>query len=158
MNDTHQADAIELDPLDRIEKSVVIDASAEKVFELVSRPGWWINDGAIDPKPDVRQEGDLAVVTHPEYGEFRLQTVASEPPRYVAIRWHHQLPDDGARRSTLVEFRVEPRHAGGVTLSVVESGFSRLQKPREEWLRDRSGNDEGWETELAAARTFIEGR
>ena len=145
-----------IDPLDRIDKSIEIDASAERVFSLVSRPGWWINDGTVDPEPDLREEGDITVVTHAEYGEFRLSTEASEPPSYVAFRWHHRLPDDGKERSTLVEFRIEPRPTGGVTLSVAESGFSLLQKPREEWLQDRSDNDEGWTTELSAAKAFVE--
>lgn len=145
-----------IDPLDRIDQSIEIDAPAEEVFRLVSRPGWWINEGEIDPEPDIRQEGELTVLTHPTHGEFRLATVASEPPGYVAFRWHHRLPDDGRQRSTLVEFRIEPRAGGGVLLHVAESGFSRLHKPREDWLKDRSDNDQGWATELAAARTFLE--
>ncbi len=41
----------------RIEREISIDASAEKVWELIRRPGWWINDGevvdhAIDPDSD----------------------------------------------------------------------------------------------------------
>lgn len=43
-----------------------------------------------------------------------------------------------------------------MTLHVVESGFSGLQKPRSEWLQDRSNNVAGWDTELAAARSFVE--
>jgi uncharacterized protein YndB with AHSA1/START domain len=145
-----------VDPLDRIDQSIEIDATADTVFRLISRPGWWINEGTVDPEPDLRVEGDVTVVTHPKYGEFRLSTVASEPPTYVAFRWHHALPDDGKKRSTLVEFRIEQRDGGGVLLRVAESGFSGLQKPREEWLADRSNNVEGWTTELAAAREFVE--
>ena len=144
-----------VDPLDRIDQSIDIDATAETVFALVSRPGWWINEGAVDPEPDLRVEGDVTVVPHPPYGEFRLATVTSEPPNHVAFRWHHDQPDDGIKRSTLVEFRIEPR-PGGVTLHVAESGFSQLRKPREQWLADRANNDQGWATELAAARAFVE--
>ncbi|MHA3703108.1 ATPase [Jatrophihabitans sp. YIM 134969] len=145
-----------LDPLDRIDKSIDIDASAEEVFALVSRPGWWINTGSIDPAPDLRSDDDLTVLTHAEYGEFRLQTVERRSPSYVSFRWHHRLPDDGKHRSTLVEFHIRDRAEGGVTLRVVESGFTALQKPREEWLEDRSDNDTGWDMELGAARTFLE--
>ena len=155
MNNTVQ-EATELDPLDRIEKSIPIKANAEKVFDVVSRPGWWINGGdAIDTEPQLRQEGDLTVVTDPTHGEFRLQTVESDPPHYIAFRWHHRLPDDGIKRSTLVQFRLEPQ-ADGVLLKVVESGFSRLQKPREEWLQDRTDNTSGWELELGLARDLAE--
>jgi len=32
---------------DSIERSIDISADAERVFALVSRPGWWINEGAV---------------------------------------------------------------------------------------------------------------
>jgi uncharacterized protein YndB with AHSA1/START domain len=144
--------ATDLDPLDRIDRSIEIDASAERVWALVTRPGWWINEGAVDPEPDVRQEGDTTVLTHPAYGEFRLVTVESRPTSYVAYRWL----DPGTGAGTLVEFLIEPRD-GGVTLSVTESGFSQLGKSREAWLEHREGNVAGWNSELSAAKTYVEG-
>ena len=145
-----------LDPLDRIDKSIDIDASAARVWELVSRPGWWINQGTIDPDPDVHQEGDLTVLRHPQFGEFRLRTVEVDPPSYVAFRWIHRATEERDERSTLVEFRIEERAAGGVTLKVAESGFSQLSDDRAVWLADRTDNVEGWDTELDAARAFVE--
>jgi uncharacterized protein YndB with AHSA1/START domain len=118
----------------------------------VTRPGWWINEGSVDPDPDVRVDGSMTVLNHPTYGEFRLETLESRPPSYVAYRWL----DAGQDAGTLVEFRIEPRD-GGVTLSVAESGFSRLGKPREQWLKHREDNVSGWTTELDAAKTFVEG-
>ena len=149
MNDT----ATERDPLDRIDRSIEIDASAERVWDLVTRPGWWINEGTVDPGPDVRVDGDVTVLTHPRYGEFRLETVESRPPSYVAYRW---LEPEMGGAGTLVEFSIEPR-GDGVTLTVAESGFSQLGKPREEWLKRREGNDTGWQDELRAAKVFVEG-
>ncbi len=154
--DTSTSGTNAIDPLDRIDKSIDIDASPEKVWDLVSRAGWWINDGTVDPEPEVRQEGEVTVVTHPEHGEFRLLTVAADRPSYVAFRWLHAATDDRPQRSTLVEFRIVPRGTG-VTLSVMESGFAALSPDRAVWLADRSGNVDGWETELAAARAFVEG-
>jgi uncharacterized protein YndB with AHSA1/START domain len=144
--------ATDADRLDRIDRSIEIDASAERVWELVTRPGWWINEGSVDPDPDVRVDGSMTVLTHPAYGEFRLETVASRPHSYVAYRWL----DPDADAGTLVEFQIEPRD-GGVTLSVAESGLSRLGKPREAWLKHREGNITGWENELSAAKDFVEG-
>jgi uncharacterized protein YndB with AHSA1/START domain len=144
--------ATDVDPLDRIDRSIEIDASAERVWELVTRPGWWINEGSVDPDPDVRVDGPVTVLTHPAYGEFRLETVESRPPSYVAYRWLEPDADVG----TVVEFQIEPRD-GGVTLSVTESGFSRLGKPRDAWLKHREGNVTGWESELSAAKGFVEG-
>lgn len=46
--------AADLDPLDRIDRSIDIDAPAGRVWDLVARPGWWINEGDVDPQPDLR--------------------------------------------------------------------------------------------------------
>ena len=120
MQDTRQTD---LDPLDRIDRSIDIDASAERVWELVSRPGWWINEGAVDPEPDLVLTGDDAVLRHPSYGEFRLRVLESRPPSYVSYRWTNPDADAG----TLVEFWIEPRderrHPAG--------GRERLLRPRQ---------------------------
>ena len=64
MNDATHTDA-ELAELDRIARRIDIDAPAERVWELVVRPGWYINDGEVEPEPDLRQEGDVTVVRHP---------------------------------------------------------------------------------------------
>jgi len=145
------AQGTDVDPLDRIDRSIDIAAPAERVWALVSRPGWWINEGEVDPEPDLDVTDDHAVLRHPAYGEFRLQVLASRPPSYVSYRWVN--PDADA--DTLVEFWIEPRE-GGVTLRVAESGFSALGKAREEWLAHREGNVQGWTSELAAARTWVE--
>jgi uncharacterized protein YndB with AHSA1/START domain len=156
MTEQRTTEVTGIDPLDRIDKAIDIDASPERVWDLVSRPGWWINDGTVDAEPDVRQEGEVTVVRHARHGEFRLLTVAAERPSYVAFRWLHAATDERPERSTLVEFRIAPQGAG-VRLSVAESGFSSLSPDRSVWLADRMGNVEGWDTELAAARTFVEG-
>ena len=46
-----------MDELDRIDRSIEIDATAEKVWGLVSRPGWWINSRTIVSNQDVRHAG-----------------------------------------------------------------------------------------------------
>ena len=139
----------DLDPLDRIDRSIDIDAPAERVWELVSRPGWWINDGEVEAEPDLTVTGDDALLRHPTHGEFRLRVIEARPTSYLSYRWVDG--DDG----TLVEFWIEPRERG-VTLRVAESGFSTLGKPRAEWLEQREGHLGGWETELGAARTWVE--
>ncbi|GGW92993.1 toxin [Streptomyces malachitofuscus] len=155
MNDVTYTDA-ELDALDRIDRQIDIDAPAERVWELVVRPGWYINDGEVEPEPDLRQEGDVTVVRHPSLGEFRFRTVELDKPRYAAFRWIGTPFRDDATPSTLVEFWIDERDAGGVTLRVVESGFSSLADDPAAWLKEREGNDKGWLTELAAAKAFVE--
>lgn len=139
--------------LDRIERSIDIDATAEKVWSLLERPGWWINEGEVDPDPHLRREGDADVVEHPTYGEFRLVTLASEPPRHLAVTWFDGDADAGTR----VEFTVVDRAEGGVTLTVVESGFRALGKSHADVVKHVEENTAGWETELAAGRRFLTG-
>ncbi|MFV0131730.1 ATPase [Streptomyces sp. HMX87] len=155
MNDTTHIGA-ELAELPRIARQIDIDAPAERVWELVARPGWYINDGTVEAEPDLRHEGDVAVVRHPSLGEFRFRTVTSDKPRYAAFRWIGTPFRDGSTPSTLVEFWIDERAGGGVTLRVVESGFSGLADDPAAWLKQREGNDEGRLTELAAAKAFVE--
>jgi len=139
--------------LDRIERSIDIDASAEKVWSLIARPGWWINEQEIEPDVETRKEGDHDVVVHPKHGVFRFQTLRSEPPRHVAYLWVDNVAPEAG---TTVEFWIEER-IGGVTLRVVESGFTGLKKDREAIAHQVKENTHGWQVELEAARRYVTG-
>ena len=143
---------------DSIDRQIDIEADAQKVFELVSRPGWWINEGSISDNL-VETVDDVSTVTHPKYGSFRIRTVEERPPHYVSFRW---LGGDQANETleavpgTLVEFWIEERASGGVTLRVLESGFSSLPISEEQRRKNVADNTEGWELELAAAKAHSE--
>jgi uncharacterized protein YndB with AHSA1/START domain len=154
MNDTTYTEA-ELAELDSIARRIDIDAPADRVWELIARPGWYINDGTVEAEPDLRYEGDVAVVTHSGLGEFRFRTVQLDKPRYAAFRWL-STPSRAVSEGTLVEFWIDDRAGGGVTLRVLESGFSTLSEDPATWLKEREGNDRGWTDELAAAKAFAE--
>lgn len=149
----------EIDELDRIDRSIEIDATAEKVWELVSRPGWWINSSSIIANQVVEHResanGVVDIVRDAQYGDFPIQTVELRAPRYAAFRWLGGGPDEPTQPSTLVEFFLTDR-PGGVELRVVESGFSTLSEDRETWLKEREGNVEGWGVELEAARVHFD--
>ena len=142
---------------DRIERSIDIDAPAERVFDLVSRAGWWINEGTITANV-LSVDGDVTTVNHVKYGSFRIRTVSHDPPRYVSFRW---LGGEPAREiepdppSTLVEFWVQDR-PGGVTLKVRESGFQALYEDEDARRRNFDDNSKGWTEELEAARVYVE--
>jgi uncharacterized protein YndB with AHSA1/START domain len=137
--------------IDRIERSIIIGATPERVWEIVSEPGWWINGGTLRPHWIEDVDDATSVVHDEEHGAFRIRTERLDPPRYAAFRWIGHEDEKGA--GTLTEFWVEET-AGGVTLRVVESGLENVpESEREAYLRD---NSQGWETELAAARTAAE--
>jgi uncharacterized protein YndB with AHSA1/START domain len=154
VNDATHTDE-QLAELDTIARQIDIDGTPERVWELIARPGWYVNDGAVDAEPDLRYEGDVAVVRHPTLGEFRFRTVELDKPRYAAFRWIGTPYRGEPAPSTLVEFWIDERD-GGVTLRVLESGFSSLADDPAAWLKEREGNDQGWLIELAAAKTFVE--
>ncbi len=154
MNDTTYTEA-ELAELDSIARRIDIDAPADRVWELIVRPGWYVNDGTVEDESDLRYEGDVAVVTQPGVGEFRFRTVQLDKPRYAAFRWLG-TPFRAVSEGTLVEFWIDDRAGGGVTLRVLESGFSTLSEDPATWLEEREGNDRGWTEELAAGKAFVE--
>lgn len=140
---------------DRIERSIRINATADRVWRIVSEPGWWINNGELAAHR-IDDKADGTVVVHdPTHGAWQIGVERLEPPRYAAFRWLGREDDDGPVEgaNTLTEFWIED-DADGVTLRVVESGFDAIPvAEREAYLRR---NTSGWEKELAAARTAAE--
>lgn len=140
---------------DRIEREILIEAPIERVWRLVSEPGWWIGDGDRSAQV-ITREGDLVVVDDPRYGRWSVLPVSSEAPRRVAYRGGAlpgQAPAEGA--STLVEFFLT-EHGGGTLLRVVESGFASLDIPAERRAAAIEGNIEGWQLQLGFAKREAE--
>ncbi|CAG7581361.1 SRPBCC family protein [Rhodococcus opacus] len=140
---------------DRIEREIQIDAPIERVFRLVSEPGWFIGDGEPG-KTTTTREGDVFVVDFPPYGRFPILPVKSDAPHYVSFRGG----DDPAQplvegTSTLVEFFLSERD-GGTLLRVVETGFAALYPNAERRAAAYEGNIEGWEMQLAFAKRHAE--
>jgi uncharacterized protein YndB with AHSA1/START domain len=141
---------------DRIEQAVDIRASLDRVWELVSEPGWWV-PSAVVARVD-HTPGHQVVRESEKWGRFPVEVVRVEPRRYAAFRWASQAPgaELGPGNTTLVEFRLEP--AGDVVrVTVTESGFAGLDVPageRDQALQDNTG---GWQEELAELRKRAEG-
>ena len=140
-----------------IERQVEIAAPIERVWSLVSEPGWWINEGAIREHRIEQREGH--VVVHDEtHGAFPIETIELREPVYASFRWlSAQDEEHGSEHiPTVVEFFLEPSDRG-VLVRVVETGFAEGgdadDATRAAAHRD---NTEGWEMELAAARSHLE--
>jgi uncharacterized protein YndB with AHSA1/START domain len=140
---------------DRIEQAVTINAPLDRVWELVSEPGWWV-PSTVTAQAD-HTPGHQVVRESEKWGRFPVEVVRVEPKTYAAFRWASQAP--GAElapgNTTLVEFWVAL--AGDfVRVTVVESGFAALDAPasvREEAWKDNTG---GWQEELAGLRERAE--
>ncbi len=140
---------------DRIESSITIDAPLDRVWELVSEPGWWVPT-ALNERVD-HTPGHQTVRESEKWGRFPVEVVRVEPKSYVAFRWASQFPgqDLAPGRTTFVEFRVDPL-ADGVRVTVVESGFAALDAPDDVRRDGRQQNTEGWKQELAKLRDRAE--
>ncbi|SFQ32171.1 MULTISPECIES: SRPBCC domain-containing protein [Actinomadura] len=140
---------------DRIERETLIAASLERVWSLVTDPGFWVND---EPGPTgAAKEGESTVAKNSEYGDFPVRVEKVEPPTYVAYRWASAFPGEELRddNSTLVEFTLTPEGAK-TRLRVVESGFALLagsEDLRRKALEDNSG---GWPQVLDAFKSRAE--
>ena len=140
-----------------IEREIRIAAPVERVWQLVSEPGWWINEGEIRPHR-IEERGGHVVVHDEKHGAFPIETVALREPEYVAFRWlSTQDPTHASEHiPTLVEFTIEPQGAE-VVVRVVESGFADGGAAADEIRREAyEDNTKGWEIELAAAKSHIE--
>ena len=140
---------------DRIEQEIVISAPLDRVWDLVSVPGWWV-PSEVETEPD-RTPGSQTVRESARWGRFPVEVVEMRPPSYAAFRWASQAPgaDLAPGRTTLVEFFVAEA-ADGVSVTVVESGFSALDVPeqvRQNQLKDNTG---GWSQELDSLRKRAE--
>lgn len=133
---------------DTIERTITVDAPVERVWRLVSEPGWWINAGTITDHT-IAWEGDVAAVTDPTHGTFRIRRVEERAPEYVAFRWAAGASEGGEQvLDTLCEFFVRPV-AKGVEVRVVESGWAGFGDTP--FVRENhEANVEGWEIEMAA--------
>ena len=145
---------------DRIEREIVIAAPLQRVWDLVTEPGWWVGDGTDNHTVQRgERDGDLDVIEHPKYGSFPIHTVALEPPHHASFRWAFayvgERPDD--ENSSLVEFWLSERE-DGILVRVVESGFDALRTAatKRDQTIDQEANVEGWRVQLAALKATAE--
>jgi uncharacterized protein YndB with AHSA1/START domain len=136
---------------DTIERSISVAAPLERVWNLVTEPGWWVPSDSgqtAEPRP-----GNVVVRESQKWGRFPVEVVDVRPMTYVAFRWASTFPgeDLAPGRSTLIEFTLTPGD-DEVEVRVVESGFAGLDAP--ENVRDKSfeSNTDGWRQELESLR------
>jgi len=147
---------------DTIERDIFIAAPVENVWELVSVPGWWINDGTLDLDSVERLADDRAVVHHSDAGDLLVERLEADAPRTATFRWlvsgaEVRRPDAAQDQFlyTRVTFTLTPE-PGGTRLAVTESGFATAAMEEKARRRAYADNCEGWDLELDAARAYLE--
>ena len=139
---------------DRIEHRIAIRATLDRVWSLVTRPGWWLPGSVTEP---ARGAGRAAVEWGRERTPWVIDIVRVEPQGYVSFRWASAFAgvESVQGNSTLVEFYVRPM-GDEISVTVVESGFTTLDLPealREDQLKANMG---GWQFVLADLRSRAE--
>ncbi|MFD4637510.1 SRPBCC domain-containing protein [Lentzea sp. NPDC058436] len=133
--------------VDRIERETLIEAPLQRVWQLVTEPGFWV---ASQPS-GTAVEGETTLCRHEEHGEYPVRVVTVTPQTYVAYRWASAFSGQEltANNTTLVEFTLTPEGAA-TRLKVVESGFSQLAGSEELRAQAHRDNTGGWAEVLEA--------
>lgn len=145
---------------DRIEKTIVLRAPRSRVWRALTDPdqfGAWFGikpaGGAFAPGILIRGN-----ITHPEYAHLTFEATIEKmsPETFFSFRWHPYAVDPrvdySAEPTTLVEFRLD-EVAGGIELTVVESGFDRIPLARRaEAFRM---NSDGWAQQMTNIERYV---
>ena len=140
---------------DRIEERITIRAAQDRVWRLITRPGWWLPGSSAEP---ARGPGRVPVTYRGDDRPYVIDIVRVEPQGYASFRWASAFsgvaPAPG--NATLVEFYLRPV-GDELGVTVVESGFASLDLPEALRESELKGNKGGWQYELAGLRTRAEG-
>src|ERR1700733_3146551 len=155
---------------DRIEKQVVGAAPLDRGWRAIGDSqefGQWFGvriDGPFVAGTSVNAtltgttvDEEVAELQRPPAGaEPTWQSVAVEPPRRFAYRWHPFSVDGGVdygnEPTTLVEFTLSER-ADGVLLRIVESGFAAIPATRRADAFE--ANSGGWAKQTELVRKYL---
>jgi uncharacterized protein YndB with AHSA1/START domain len=140
--------------VDRIERETLIEAAPERVWQLVTEPGWWV---ASSPS-GTAVEGETTLCKNDTYGDFPVRVETVTPRSYVAYRWASAFGGQEltADNTTLVEFTLTPE-GSGTRLRVVESGFAALAGSEELRAKAHEDNSGGWPEVFEAFKKRAEG-
>ena len=134
-----------------VERSISISAPVERVWDLVTEPGWWVPTDV--PTPAERTPGKVVVRESEKYGRYPVEVVELRPMTYAAFRWAPAFAgqDLAPGRTTLVEFTLTPQD-DRVEVTVLESGFAELDASDEVKAQGVESNSGGWDLEMASLR------
>jgi uncharacterized protein YndB with AHSA1/START domain len=142
-----------------IEREIMIDATPEVVYEVVSTPEhlqeWWPDEAEYDPIPGSSgyiSFGDRAM---PDAKVQSVTITEADPPRRFSLRWVYDegvAPAEG--NSLLVTFELVPSGTGTL-LRMTETGFR--EKGWEAAVLEQTYNEHvtGWDYFLPRLVPYI---
>lgn len=142
------------DNMDRIERSIRIDGSRDKVWRALTDAeqfGAWfgadLSGNAFSPGQRVR--GPMTLPGY-EHLFFDAVTERVEPQELMSFHWHpysdDPLADYADEQPTLVTFTLRDLPGEGILLTVVESGFSLIPAYRR--AKAFASHEGGWDAQL----------
>jgi len=155
---------------DRIEKQIVLRAPRERVWRAISDAkqfGSWFGVAFDGPfAQGARLTGRIVPTTvdavvaklqEPYAGKAFEWTVESiEPMERMSFRWHPYALEEGVDYSkeptTLIEF-VLTDAAGGILLTITESGFDQIPLARR--AKAFKANEGGWEIQTHLIEKYL---
>jgi uncharacterized protein YndB with AHSA1/START domain len=155
---------------DRIEKKILLRASRARVWQALADSkefGLWFGvrlDTPFAPGAVIRGEirpttvdAEVAELQQQFDGlPFAITIERMEPERLFSFRWHPHAIEPGtdysAEPATLVSFQLEEQ-AGGVLLTVTESGFERV--PLERRAKAFTANEQGWSIVVTLVEKYL---
>jgi uncharacterized protein YndB with AHSA1/START domain len=144
---------------DRIEKKILLKASKERIWRALADSkefGHWFGVKFNEPfAPGAHMRGilvgtatnaEIAKMQEPHVGlTFEITIEQMEPEKLFSFRWHPHAVERGVDYSheptTLIAFELK-EEAGGVMLTVTESGFDQIPLSRR--AKALQANDGGW--------------
>jgi uncharacterized protein YndB with AHSA1/START domain len=155
---------------DRIEKKVLLKAPRARVWKALTDAkefGEWF--GVTFDKPfaagavlrgvivPTRVDPEVAKMQQPYAGKaFDITVDRIEPQNVFSFRWHPYAIEPGVDYSkeptTLVVFTLEEQ-AGGVLLTVTESGFDRV--PLDRRAQAFAANEGGWAMQMTLVEKYL---
>ena len=155
---------------DRIEKKILLRAPTKRVWRTLADSrefGSWFGmkfDGPFAPGASMRGvivpttiDADVAKAQKQYEGlSFEITIERMETERLFSFRWHPYAIDPSvdysAEPTTLVVFALE-EVAGGVMLTVTESGFDRIPLARR--AKAFSANEGGWAIMVKVMEKYV---
>lgn len=145
---------------DKIEKSIVVAAPIERVWQAVTDHrefGRWFR---VDLEgPFVVGQDTRGKITHPgfEHLQWKAGVLEMDAPRRFVFTWHPYAIDPSVdydqEEPTTVTFTLAPS-GKGTLVTVTEAGFDKVPAHRrDEALRMNTG---GWEAQMRNIKTYVE--